>query len=62
MAIEAQEVRQLTREEGHALFEQRSMELLGMSREEFLENYREGTLDPEDLRVAELEMMLPFAR
>jgi hypothetical protein len=62
VATRIPEVRELSREEGHAHFDQRSRQLLGLSREEFLEQYLAGQLDPEDIRVAELEMMLPFAR
>jgi hypothetical protein len=53
----------LSAEQAHDLFELRSRELLGLSREEFLHSYLQGDFEgrEEDPGVRDLLALLPFA-
>lgn len=55
-------VKELTREEGRAMVDQRTHSLLGMSLDRFQDCYAEGKLDPDDPKVQRILIMLPFAR
>lgn len=57
-------VEEVTAEEGARLFDARARELLGMSGSEFVAAYEGGQSWPDDQAdaVAELTMLLPFAR
>jgi hypothetical protein len=54
--------RQLTREEGQRLFDERARRFLGMSGREFKRRYEAGELDPNDDNVLRLALLLPFGR
>ncbi len=53
---------ELTREEGHRLFDERSRQYTGMSGEEFLRRLDAGELDLDDDDVLAVWMLVPFAR
>lgn len=53
---------ELTEEEGRALFDRAARTIVGISGEEFLCEWDEGTLDPDDPRVVDVAMLIPFAR
>jgi hypothetical protein len=56
------EPRELSPEEGEALLEERSQQLLGISADEFRRRYAAGELTFEDDNVLALAMLLPFGR
>jgi hypothetical protein len=61
-AAEEPRPRELTREEGRRLFDERARCFLGMSGEEFLSRYDAGELDPDDENVLRVALLLPFGR
>lgn len=57
------EVRELTREEGHTLFDENVRQLLGISSAEFLVRWDRGDYaSVDDPDVASIAMLMPFAR
>jgi hypothetical protein len=61
-AAEEPRPRELTREEGQRLFDQRARRFLGMSGKEFIRRYDAGELDPDDDNVLRVALLLPFGR
>jgi hypothetical protein len=59
-------VRELTHEEGRALFDEQARFYLGMSGDEFLRAWDAGEIDPDDPRihgaVMRIVALIPFAR
>lgn len=53
---------ELTEEEGLALFDRAARAIVGLSGDEFLREWDEGTLDRDDPRVVHVAMLMPFAR
>jgi len=57
------DVRFATRAEGKAILDARARQLLGISGDEFLRQWDDGTLlDSTDAKVITLGMLIPFAR
>lgn len=54
--------RELSEGEAHRLFHERSLTLVGLSGPEFIRRWDAGDLDPDDERVLEVAMLLPFGR
>jgi hypothetical protein len=54
--------RELTREEGQRLLNERARRYLGMSGEEFRRRYEAGDLDPDNDNVLRVAMLLPLGR
>lgn len=63
---EPAQFRELTHEEGVALFDEQARRSMGMSGEEFLRAWDAGEIDPDDPRthnaVVHMYMLIPFAR
>jgi hypothetical protein len=55
------QARELTREEGQRLLDQRARRFLHMSGEEFRRRYAAGELDPDDDHVLGVALLLPLA-
>jgi hypothetical protein len=53
--------RELTREEGRRLIDQRARRFLGISGKEFRRRYELGELDPDNDHVLGVAMLLPLA-
>lgn len=54
---------ELTREEGEEFFDRRARRLLGISGEEFLRRWDDGSFeDSDDPNVTALAILIPFAR
>jgi hypothetical protein len=53
--------RELTREEGRRLVDQRARRFLGISGKEFRRRYEAGELDPDNDHVLGVAMLLPLA-
>jgi hypothetical protein len=57
------EVRELSAEEGAALFDKTARKLLGVSGDEFLDRWDRGEFDGDDrTAVTKVAMLIPFAR
>jgi len=56
------EVREVTREEGVALFDRASRRILGIPGEEFLARWDRGEYGDDDSKAVRLSMLIPFAR
>jgi len=60
-AADEPRARELTREEGQRLLDQRARRFLHMSGEEFRRRYAAGELDPDDDHVLGVALLLPLA-
>jgi hypothetical protein len=60
-AAEEPRARELTREEGRRLLDERARRFLGMSGEEFRRRYEAGELDPDNDHVLGVALLLPLA-
>jgi hypothetical protein len=60
-AADEPRARELTREEGRRLLDQRARRFLHMSGEEFRRRYAAGELDPDDDHVLGVALLLPLA-
>jgi hypothetical protein len=60
-AAEEPRPRELTREQGRRLLDERARRFLRMSGEEFRRRYRAGELDPDDDHVLGVALLLPLA-
>jgi hypothetical protein len=60
-AADEPRARELTREEGRRLLDQRARRFLGMSGAEFRRRYAAGELDPDDDHVLGVALLLPLA-
>jgi hypothetical protein len=57
------EIVELSRNEGHQLFDERVQELLGIGSDEFLRRWDAGELDDlEESALIELSLMIPLVR
>ncbi|MEV6299570.1 hypothetical protein AB0M02_09215 [Actinoplanes sp. NPDC051861] len=57
------EVRELSREEGVALFDKTTRKLLGISGAEFLVRWDRGDYEEsDDMAITKVAMLIPFAR
>ena len=60
-AADEPRARELTREEGRRLLDERARRFLGMSGDEFRRRYEAGELDPDDDHVLGVALLLPLA-
>jgi hypothetical protein len=60
-AAEEPRARELTREEGRRLLDERARRFLGVSGDEFRRRYKAGELDPDDDHVLGVALLLPLA-
>ncbi len=60
-AADEPRARELTREEGQRLLDQRARRFLGISGDEFRRRYGAGELDPDDDHVLGVALLLPLA-
>jgi hypothetical protein len=60
-AADEPRARELTREEGRRLLDERARRFLGMSGEEFRRRYEAGELDPDNDHVLGVALLLPLA-
>jgi hypothetical protein len=60
-ATEEPRARELTRDEGRRLLDERARRFLGMSGEDFRRRYEAGELDPDDDHVLGVALLLPLA-
>lgn len=55
--------KELSREEGRAMFDRNAREWLGMSGDEFIQKWEDGEIeDPDRTDVVMLAIMIPFGR